>query len=154
MSSLLIKFSTHEKILASSFFLFGDYYIVLGPLVSLFSKEELAWILAHELGHVEHSLHCCPYLDKNSPGKVCRDLLFVSLLLCYFYPLLLPVFCTFFYYIIYRWQKREYQADQFASLVMGRQIGIRTLHKLQSIDGCGFSLTHPSYRSRISNLAE
>jgi Zn-dependent protease with chaperone function len=154
--SLIVKFAKDENTLACSFFLFTDYYIVLGPLVSFFSKEEVAWILAHELGHVEDSLHCCPYLDKNSPQRVCRDFFLLTVLLSLACVMssttLLSLLGLLFYYIIHRWQRREYRADKFASLVMGVEVGIRTLQKLQSIDGHGLSLTHPSYQSRIDNL--
>lgn len=141
-----------EKLLAYSFSFYGDYCIVLGSLIANFTKEEIAWILAHELGHVEDSLHYCPYLDKNPVYKVCRDFFLLVLLVAYFYPLLLPLFVFIFYYLVYRWQKREYRADGFACLVIGEKIGINTLKKLQTLDGHGFSLTHPSYRSRIRNI--
>ncbi|QIN54514.1 peptidase family M48 [Cedratvirus kamchatka] len=149
--AVIVRLSNKE-VLACSFFLLDDYYVVLGNLVSSFSKEQVAWIIAHELGHMQHSLCCCPYLDKNSTSKVCVHLLLVFILVCYLCPLLLPMLCLCFYYIIYRWQRREYQADYFASLVMGSKIGISVLCKLQSMDGHGSSLTHPSYSSRISNI--
>lgn len=138
-----------EPILASSFFLAGNYYIVLGSLVSSFTKEELAFILAHEVGHLEHSLHSCPYLDKTNPYKICVHLLLLASFLSYLYPPLLPLLFLFFFYLVCRWKKREYEADGFASLVMGKEVAIRTLQKLQNMDGSGFSLTHPSYSSRI-----
>lgn len=138
-----------EPILVSSFFLAGNYYIVLGSLVSSFSKEEIAFILAHEIGHLEHSLHACPYLDKTPSYKICLHVFLLGLLLGYLYPLLLIPLCTLFFFMVYRWQKREYEADSFACLVMGKEVAIRTLEKLQNMDGCGFSLTHPSYSWRI-----
>lgn len=142
-----------EKILARSFALGGVYYIVVGSLFSFFNREEAAWILAHELGHVQDSLHSCPCLDKTVPEKICLCILLLALLSGYFSFLLPILLCLVLVCIVYRWQRREYEADRFACRVMGQRVGVSVLQKLQTLDrGCGSSLTHPSYSSRLRKI--
>lgn len=133
-------------------------------LVNKFNKEQLKFIIAHEISHIKNN-----DVEKNVISFI-TVIAIIPVILVLLAPLIISsfslilgisiaivIFLSGFVLHFYFSQKRELAADRFALSYVDKKVALGVLHELKKMDSLpekSFSLfaTHPSVKKRVKSI--